>query len=170
MRDPDPLHWLLFLQLSAYCISTTKSISIILFRRSFLIVKPGKVTWRNTRGKWWSPDIVEVLCPTALSCLYVAEFALMMCFVYSPYALAEVQEIFLSALKFRITVENDLCSNIKLIPDRQPVLRIHALTNGSGSGSCYYCRWPSRRQQKTNFLTVFLLITFWRDIYIIFQR
>ncbi len=40
-----------------------------------------------------------------------------------------------------------------------------------GPGSCYYCNWPSRCQQKTNFLTqFFLLITFWSYIYIIFQR
>ncbi len=39
-----------------------------------------------------------------------------------------------------------------------------------GSGSCYFRRWP-RCQQKTNFLLKFyLLITFWRYIYIIFQR
>ncbi len=51
------------------------------------------------------------------------------------------------------------------------------LTNGSGfgsgcgSGSCYFRHWPSRRQQKTNLkINVFLLITFWRYIYIIFQR
>jgi hypothetical protein len=32
-----------------------------------------------------------------------------------------------------------------------------------GSGSCYFRHWPSRFQQKTNFLTqFFLLITFWR--------
>jgi hypothetical protein len=61
------------------------------------------------------------------------------------------------------------------------VLRIHdilgwirisgymPLTNGSGS--CYFRHWPARCQQKTNFLTqFFLLITFWRYIYIIFQR
>ncbi len=40
-----------------------------------------------------------------------------------------------------------------------------------GSGSCYFRHWPSRCQQKTNFLTQFvLLITFWSYIYIIFQR
>ncbi len=40
-----------------------------------------------------------------------------------------------------------------------------------GSGSCYFRHWPSRCQQKTNFLTqFFLLITFWRYIYIIFLR
>ncbi len=47
------------------------------------------------------------------------------------------------------------------------------LTNGSGcgSGSCYFRHWPSRGQQKTNFFyKVFLLITFWRYIYIIFQK
>ncbi len=53
------------------------------------------------------------------------------------------------------------------------------LTNGSGfgSGACYFCHRPSRCQQKNNkiffflILTqVFLLITFWRYIYIIFQR
>ncbi len=65
----------------------------------------------------------------------------------------------------------------------QVVLRIHdilgwiqirgsmPLTNGSGSGTCYFRHWPSRCQQKTNFLTqFFLLITFRRYIYIIFQR
>ncbi len=42
------------------------------------------------------------------------------------------------------------------------------LTNGSGS--CYFRHWPSRCQQKTNFLTqFFLLITFGRYIYIIFK-
>ncbi len=56
------------------------------------------------------------------------------------------------------------------------VLRIHVilgwirirgsmpLTNGSGygSGSYYFLHWPSRCQQKTNFLTqFFMLITFW---------
>ncbi len=70
-----------------------------------------------------------------------------------------------------------------------PVFRIHGilvrnririrgsmpLTNGSGSGfgsgSCYFRHWPSRCQQKTNFLTkFFLLVTFWRYIYVIFQR
>ncbi len=47
------------------------------------------------------------------------------------------------------------------------------LTNGSGFGSrsCYFRQWPSRRQQKTNFLTKFFLhITFWRYIYIMFPR
>ncbi len=46
------------------------------------------------------------------------------------------------------------------------LIRIHGsmpLTNGSGSGSCYFRHWLSRGQQKTNFLCeVFLLITFWR--------
>jgi hypothetical protein len=46
---------------------------------------------------------------------------------------------------------------------------------GSGSGSWIrilpVCHWPARCQQKTNFLTqLFLLVTFWRYIYIIFQR
>ncbi len=65
----------------------------------------------------------------------------------------------------------------------RPMLRIHdilgwilirirgsmPLTNGSGS--CYFRHWPSRCQQKTNFLTqFFLLITFWSNIYIIFQK
>ncbi len=40
------------------------------------------------------------------------------------------------------------------------------LTNGSGS--CYFRHWPSRCKQKTNLKKVFLLITFWRYIYIIF--
>ncbi len=69
----------------------------------------------------------------------------------------------------------------------EPMLRIHGifvwiriririresmpLTNGSGS--CYFRHWPSRCQQKLpgNLLKqFFLLITFWRYIYIIFQR
>ncbi len=46
-----------------------------------------------------------------------------------------------------------------------------SMTFWGGSGSCYFRHWPSRCQQKTNFLTqFFLLITFWRYIYIIFQR
>jgi len=50
------------------------------------------------------------------------------------------------------------------------------LTNGSGFGSVcgfgsfYFHHWPSRCQQKTNFLiSIFLHITFWRYFYIIFQ-
>ncbi len=44
-------------------------------------------------------------------------------------------------------------------------------TNGSGSGSCYFRYWPSRCQQKTNFLTqFFLLITFCSYIYNIFYK
>ncbi len=43
-------------------------------------------------------------------------------------------------------------------------IRIHGsmpLTNGSGSGSCYFHHWPSRRKQKTNFLKkVFCLLLF----------
>jgi hypothetical protein len=40
-----------------------------------------------------------------------------------------------------------------------------------GSGFCYFRHWPSRCRQKTNFLKkFFLLITFCRYIYIIFQR
>ena len=40
-----------------------------------------------------------------------------------------------------------------------------------GSGSRYFRHWPSRCQQKTNFLTqFFLLITFWSYSYIIFQK
>ncbi len=42
---------------------------------------------------------------------------------------------------------------------------------GSGSGSSYFRQWPSRGQQKTNFVEkAFLLITCWWYIYIIFQR
>ncbi len=61
----------------------------------------------------------------------------------------------------------------------QTVLRIHEilvririrgtrpLTNGSGSGCCcYFRRWT---QQKNVFFWVFLLVTFWRYIYIIFK-
>jgi hypothetical protein len=46
------------------------------------------------------------------------------------------------------------------------------LTNGSGfgSGSGYIRHCPSRCQQKANLKKVFLLLTFWRYIYIIFQR
>ncbi len=40
-----------------------------------------------------------------------------------------------------------------------------------GSEYCNFRHWPSRCQQKTNFLTQFcLFITFWSYIYIIFQR
>ncbi len=43
--------------------------------------------------------------------------------------------------------------------------------SGCGSGSFYFHHWPSRCQQKTNFLKkVFLHITVWRYFYIIFQR
>ncbi len=41
---------------------------------------------------------------------------------------------------------------------------------GPGSGSCYFRHWPLRCQQKTNLTQFFLLVTFWRYIYIIFQR
>ena len=63
-----------------------------------------------------------------------------------------------------------------IIPNHQspPVLRIHdilgwiririrrsmPLTNGSGSGSCYFRHLPSRCQPKTNFLTQFFLLIF----------
>ncbi len=55
------------------------------------------------------------------------------------------------------------------------ILREHLETfwcgsgSGFGSGSCYLRHWPSRRQRKTNPKKVFLLITFWRYIYIIFK-
>ncbi len=67
----------------------------------------------------------------------------------------------------------------------KPVFRIHdilvwiririrgsmPLTDGCRFGSCYFRQWPSRLQQKTNWNEkVFVLITFWRYIYIIFQR
>ncbi len=62
------------------------------------------------------------------------------------------------------------------------VLRIHdilvwirirgsmPLTNGSGFGSYIFCHWPSRRQQKTDIKKGISTFTFWRYIYIIFQR
>jgi hypothetical protein len=59
-------------------------------------------------------------------------------------------------------------------PDPDP--RIHASwlldpDPDPGSGPCYFRHWPSRCQQKTNFLTqYFLIITFWSYIYTIFQR
>ncbi len=68
-----------------------------------------------------------------------------------------------------------------ILPIFSSVFRIHdifvgirirgsmPLTNGSGSGSCYFRHWPSRGQQKTNKKKVFLHITFWRYIYIIFK-
>ncbi len=44
------------------------------------------------------------------------------------------------------------------------------LTNGTGSGSCYFRHWPSQdANKKLIFLQVFLLITFWRYMYIIFK-
>ncbi len=36
------------------------------------------------------------------------------------------------------------------------------LTNGSGSGFCYFRHWPLRRHKKLFFFKVFLIITFWR--------
>jgi hypothetical protein len=42
------------------------------------------------------------------------------------------------------------------IYDMNPDPRIHPLTNGSGS--CYFRRLHSRRQQKTNFLKFFCLL------------
>ncbi len=45
-------------------------------------------------------------------------------------------------------------------------------TNGSGcgSGSCYFRHWPSQDpNKKLIFKKVFLLITFWRYMYIIFK-
>jgi hypothetical protein len=45
------------------------------------------------------------------------------------------------------------------------------LTNGSGSGSCSFRQWPLRHQQKIIFFSkVFMLIPFWRYIYIILQK
>ncbi len=49
------------------------------------------------------------------------------------------------------------------------------LTNGSGSGcgsgSCYFRHWPSQdANKKLVFKKVFLLITFWRYMYIIFTK
>ncbi len=41
-----------------------------------------------------------------------------------------------------------------------------SMTFWCGSGSCHFRHWPSRRQQKTNWKKNFLLITFWRYIYI----
>ncbi len=55
---------------------------------------------------------------------------------------------------------------------QRPVLRIHEIfvwirirgslhvTNGSGSGSCYFHHSPSRRQQKTNFKKFFCKLLF----------
>ncbi len=74
------------------------------------------------------------------------------------------------------TVNKDSNKAVLRIHDILGWIRIRGsmpLTNGSGfgSGSCYFCHWPSRCQQKTNFLTqFFLLITFRSYIYIIFQR
>ncbi len=62
----------------------------------------------------------------------------------------------------------------------QSVFRIHdilvwirirgsmPLTNGSGfgSGSCYFCHWPSRCQQKTNFLTQFFLLCYFLKVHL----
>jgi hypothetical protein len=54
------------------------------------------------------------------------------------------------------------------------IRRSMPLTNkswsGFGCGICYFRHWPSRCQQKTNLKKVFLLISLWRYIYIIFQR
>ncbi len=53
---------------------------------------------------------------------------------------------------------------------RDPDQRIVPLTNGSGSGSCYFRLGPSGRQQKTIFISEFFAYYFWRYIYIIFLR
>ncbi len=52
------------------------------------------------------------------------------------------------------------------------IRRYVPLTNWlvSGSGSCYFRQRPSGGQQKLFFFKVFLLITFWSYIYIIFQK
>jgi hypothetical protein len=45
--------------------------------------------------------------------------------------------------------------------------------SGCGSGPCYFRQWPSRRQQKIIvclLFMLFLLITFWRYIYINFSK
>ncbi len=44
------------------------------------------------------------------------------------------------------------------------------VTYESGSGSYFFSQWLTRCQQKTNFLSKFLLITFYRYIYISLQR
>ncbi len=56
--------------------------------------------------------------------------------------------------------------------NKKPVLRTHdillririrgsmLLTNGSGSGSCYFRHWPSIHQQKTNLKKFFCLLLF----------
>ncbi len=48
--------------------------------------------------------------------------------------------------------------------------RMVPLANGSGSRSCYFHQWPSRRQSEFFFFWAFFLITFWRYNYIIFRR
>ncbi len=40
-----------------------------------------------------------------------------------------------------------------------------------GSGSCYFCHWPSRCQQKTNFLTqFFLLVLLFEGTFTLFSK
>ena len=94
---------------------------------------------------------------------FFSSSALLHCFVFlvSVIVVTIVNTVFCSVKKFSYAL-NQCCGSMPL-------------TNGSefrsGSGSCYFRHWPSRCQQKTNFLTqFFLLITFWRYIYIIFQR
>ncbi len=93
-----------------------------------------------------------------------------------------VRRSFLSIINFSESAEN-LHKKVWL-EAFLPVLWIHdilvwihirgsmPLTNGSGFGSwsCYFRHWTSRRLQKTNLNKSFLHITFWRYIYIIFQR
>ncbi len=64
------------------------------------------------------------------------------------------------SMKFLVRIRIQICGSIPL-------------TNGSGSGCwsgpCYFRQWPSRCQKKILFF-ILLLFTFWRYIYIIFQR
>jgi hypothetical protein len=47
---------------------------------------------------------------------------------------------------------------------RIQIRRSMPLTNGSGS--CYFCHWPSRCQQKTNFLTQFFLLSYFLKVHL----
>ncbi len=55
-----------------------------------------------------------------------------------------------------------------LIRGSLPLINISG--SESGFGSCSFCQWSLRCQQKIKLYYIFLLITFWRCIYIILQR
>ncbi len=101
----------------------------------------------------------------------------------------QLREIFSLQTKdtpIRSFVHNDRGGLVLCVCAWKTVLRIHdilvliriwisgsmPLTNGCGSGSCYFRHWPSRCQQKFLFNKYFCLLRYFLKvhIYIIFQR